>query len=419
MFRKLFKKKNENLSESIQSQVERLKKDKAIYSQSSTMNNNLNVILGCDEKGENVYLDIDKLSSVLIYGSSGSGKSTFVNKLVVELMIKNNPGNLQMAFIDPKMVEFYQFKDSCFTLIDPISDMKKALQFLEKLNDIYNQRKQSINSNKNIKSDFKKIILVIDEYADLIMQCPHAKNLMLRLMLDCKEVNIHLLILTQQASNTNLDYIINYFDEKIFLKGMYADYSTYNEVASENDYHLIRHLPNYGRMIVDSTQEFAMMNYLSCDKSDLIINALNEKYRYFNEKNSNYNLDLLLKNQYTETITSYSEYCENLINNDDLLSRREIFYKNKTKEIYEIINNKALIENIKKIDANYRYYFLDLKLFEPNAKNYKISAIVYLDENTNNDIIKNTFNQYLRQYRYVVDDVVRYKNIVELKLINI
>ena len=88
--------------------------------------NTLNVVLGKDIGGRNVYADLAKMPHLLIAGTTGSGKSVCVNSILMSILYKATPDEVKLLLIDPKMVEFSKYKGIPHLLIPVVSDAKKA-----------------------------------------------------------------------------------------------------------------------------------------------------------------------------------------------------------------------------------------------------------------------------------------------------
>ena len=68
--------------------------------------NELNVVLGKDIGGKDVYADLSKMPHLLVAGTTGSGKSVGVNSMILSLLFRMRPEECKLIMIDPKMLEF-------------------------------------------------------------------------------------------------------------------------------------------------------------------------------------------------------------------------------------------------------------------------------------------------------------------------
>lgn len=163
-------------------------------------------IVGLDEVDNPIYLDLTKLVHLMIAGTTGSGKSVFMNTLIVSLMATNTPEMLRFIMIDPKLVELAQYEG--MSHVDKIvTDMEKAGAALNKLVTEMEKRYEtfkdagvkSINVYNEV-ADCKMpyIVCVIDEYADLHDTNPHVEEYVTRLGQKARAAGIHLVIATQR-----------------------------------------------------------------------------------------------------------------------------------------------------------------------------------------------------------------------------
>jgi len=190
---------------------------------------NTNILIGLDEEtGESFYHDIavDE-PHLLIGGSTGSGKSVFLNSLILDLMLTNTPETLQLILADPKIVEFTLFSSSPFLKNNPIlqeipelandpviQSHEIATNVLKRLIVEMDERYKSFKAEKVQKlSDFNKsvspderlprIVFIMDEFADW-MEIKEFKtesdSLFKRLGCKGRAAGIHLILCTQRPS---------------------------------------------------------------------------------------------------------------------------------------------------------------------------------------------------------------------------
>lgn len=87
----------------------------------------LNVTLGKDIGGKNVYADLAKMPHLLVAGTTGSGKSVGVNSMIISLLYKMRPEECKLIMIDPKMLEFTMYNGIPHLLTPVITDPAKAV----------------------------------------------------------------------------------------------------------------------------------------------------------------------------------------------------------------------------------------------------------------------------------------------------
>ncbi len=89
--------------------------------------NALNVVLGKDIGGENVYADLSKMPHLLVAGTTGSGKSVGMNSMILSLLYRMQPDECKLIMIDPKMLEFSVYNGIPHLLTPVITDPAKAV----------------------------------------------------------------------------------------------------------------------------------------------------------------------------------------------------------------------------------------------------------------------------------------------------
>ncbi len=89
--------------------------------------NSLNITLGKDIGGKNVYADLAKMPHLLVAGTTGSGKSVGVNSMILSLLFKMRPEECKLMMIDPKMLEFTMYNGIPHLLTPVITDPAKAV----------------------------------------------------------------------------------------------------------------------------------------------------------------------------------------------------------------------------------------------------------------------------------------------------
>jgi S-DNA-T family DNA segregation ATPase FtsK/SpoIIIE len=165
-------------------------------------------IIGENINGGSLFASLTKLRHLLIAGTTGSGKSVFINLIILCLILSVPPEQLMLYLIDPKMVEFSQFKG--FPQVKAvITDMKKANGILMALITEMEQRYKLFSESGcrdiqgfNLKNEKKLpyIVCVIDELADLMMVNRTVEEDIVRICQKARGAGIHLVIATQRPS---------------------------------------------------------------------------------------------------------------------------------------------------------------------------------------------------------------------------
>ncbi len=204
----------------------------------------LTCVLGRDIAGKIVTTDIAKLPHLLIAGTTGSGKSVCVNSLLISILYKAAPDEVKLVLIDPKMVEFSKYKGIPHLLIPVVSDAKKAagalawavnemqnryklfseydckdidgynkliesnLEYMRDNPPVYNEEKDEeeqpvleVNGLPVAKEKLPRIVIAIDELADLMMTAPgEVEDSIVRLAQLARAAGMHLVIATQRPT---------------------------------------------------------------------------------------------------------------------------------------------------------------------------------------------------------------------------
>lgn len=175
----------------------------------------LPVCMGKDAFGEAAVVDLAKMPHMLVAGATGAGKSVFINTLLVSLLIKQSPQKMKLILIDPKQLELAQYSKLPHLCLPVVTEPKLVSLSLcwatEEMERRYTLLKEMGVRNiegynekiKNTKlKDLPYIVIVIDEFADLILS-KHGKdieNSVCRLAAKARASGIHIVLATQRPS---------------------------------------------------------------------------------------------------------------------------------------------------------------------------------------------------------------------------
>lgn len=177
----------------------------------------LTFALGKDINGDIKLCNLAKMPHLLVAGATGSGKSVCLNSVIISLIYKTSPEDLNLILIDPKRVEFSLY-DGLPHLLQPriISDIDKAINALNwataemerrftlfqdakaKNLEEYNQS-EKVLSGEETKLPY--IVIIIDELADFMIQAKkELEDKIMRLAAKARACGIHLILATQRPS---------------------------------------------------------------------------------------------------------------------------------------------------------------------------------------------------------------------------
>lgn len=189
----------------------------------------LTIALGKDVYGEYRVANLAKMPHLLVAGATNSGKSIFINTLILSLLYQNSPEDLQLVLIDPKRVELSLYNGIPHLVAPVIVEAKKMVSALRQMGGEMERRYKLLEQvgSRDIASYHKRvergekrevslpgggtreedlpklpyIVIVIDEMADLMMaHGREAEGAIVRLAQMSRAVGIHLVLATQRPS---------------------------------------------------------------------------------------------------------------------------------------------------------------------------------------------------------------------------
>ncbi|MDP2546785.1 DNA translocase FtsK [Oceanobacter sp. 4_MG-2023] len=197
----------------------------------------LTLALGHDIGGNAMVTDLAKMPHLLVAGTTGSGKSVGINAMILSLLFKSTPEELRLIMVDPKMLELSVYEGIPHLLTPVITDMKEAANGLrwsvaemerryqlmasmgvrnlasynkkareaieagEPLLDPLWDISQSYDTTPRIMEPLPYIVIVIDEFADMMMMVgKKVEELIARIAQKARAAGIHMILATQRPS---------------------------------------------------------------------------------------------------------------------------------------------------------------------------------------------------------------------------
>lgn len=177
---------------------------------------NIAVAVGKSISGERIITDLKDMPHLLIAGATGSGKSVYINTLILSLLYRAKPEEVKLLLIDPKVVELGTYNGIPHLLVPVVTEPPKAAEALQwavsEMNDRYKKfadegvrdleyYNEAVRTKGEPERVLPQIIIVIDELADLMMAAPsQVEESICRLAQMARAAGMHLIVATQRPS---------------------------------------------------------------------------------------------------------------------------------------------------------------------------------------------------------------------------
>lgn len=160
-----------------------------------------------------INVDLEEAPHILIGGATRSGKSVCINNVICSLLIKNSPLDLQLYIIDPKKVDYINYKYSKLPHLKGYADDSTGAQLI--LQNIYNEmmtryklmQKQRVDKFEKLNKKMPRILVVFDEFASIMDK--QGKKTILPILQELarlgRAAGIHLLLATQRPDRQVID----------------------------------------------------------------------------------------------------------------------------------------------------------------------------------------------------------------------
>ena len=172
-------------------------------------------VVGVDDFGEDVVLELARLPHVLVGGAAGQGKSMCLNSLIAGLVATKTPDEVRFLVFDPKCVEYAGLADLPHLVMPPVTTVQKMVQTVRWLESEVDKRLRmfasarcrnitEFNSRKHIGDNADElpktvpyIVAVFDELSDLMWKAgKEIEPLVCRMTAIARAAGVHLVIAT-------------------------------------------------------------------------------------------------------------------------------------------------------------------------------------------------------------------------------
>lgn len=157
----------------------------------------INCLLGQTVDGRKIWMDLAQNPHMIVAGTTGSGKSTLLHNIIANVL---NYNDVDLFLVDPKRIEFSEYEklnknvQIMYTYDETMNLLNSSIELMEFRYDLLRMG--------HLTSSLKPVVIMIDEFADLIMQDKDDMfyTMLCRLAQKCRAAKIHIILSTQRPS---------------------------------------------------------------------------------------------------------------------------------------------------------------------------------------------------------------------------
>ena len=172
-------------------------------------------VVGVDEFGDDVVLELARLPHVLIGGATGQGKTTCLNSLIAGLVATKTPDEVRFVVYDPKCVEYTSLAGLPHLIMPPVTSVEKMVEIFHwlesevdkrlqmfasvKCRNIsqFNSRKQEDENGEVLPKTVPYIVVVLDDITDLMQNAgKEIESILCRITAIARAAGVHLVMAT-------------------------------------------------------------------------------------------------------------------------------------------------------------------------------------------------------------------------------
>ncbi|MBR1413342.1 MAG: DNA translocase FtsK [Bacilli bacterium] len=175
--------------------------------------NNTVIPLGIDNNKEKYYIDINNKSGILISGETGSGKSLYLNSIIISLLLKNKPEYLKFIMIDYRNVELNIYNNLPSMYTNVITNEYDTTKILDELSNHLDKRiklfetskvKDIVEYNSIYSSTLPRLVIIIDEAFD-ILEKYNNKSMITTILENGSKYGLHIILATSSYLKNDYD----------------------------------------------------------------------------------------------------------------------------------------------------------------------------------------------------------------------